>query len=62
MIAPLSEWPALVQVALIAPLGFAFGAPVFGWWPKSIRECRLFGTLLVCFDIFSVVMICAFHL
>lgn len=61
MIAPLSGWPTWVRVAVIAPLAFAFSAPMFGWWPKNTREWRLFGSWLACFTLFCVVMICAFH-
>jgi hypothetical protein len=61
MIAALPEWPTWVRVAVIAPLAFAFGAPVYGWWPKNARDWRLFGTLLACFTVCSVAMICALH-
>jgi hypothetical protein len=61
MIAPLSPWHMWIRVAVIAALAFPFGALVFGWWPKSTREWRWFGTVLACFTIFTVVMICVFH-
>lgn len=61
MIAPLSEWPTWVRIAVIAPLAAAFSVLAIAWAPKSTREWRLFGILLACFTVFCVVMICMFH-
>jgi len=61
MVVPHSDWSTWLRVAVVAPLAFFVGAPVFGWWPKNTREWRLFGIVLACFTVFCVVMICAFH-
>jgi hypothetical protein len=55
------KWPTWVRVAVIASLAFNFAAHSFGWWPKSIREWRLYGIVLACFTVFCVVMTCEFR-
>jgi drug/metabolite transporter (DMT)-like permease len=61
MVAPYSEWPLWVRVAVLAPLALLAGAPEWGWWPRTVRQWRLFGIALACFTFFCLVMICAFH-
>ena len=55
------RWPTWVRVSVIAPAALAFGAHMWGFWPRSTRQWRLYGIVLACFTVFCVVMTCAFH-
>jgi hypothetical protein len=61
MAAPYSELPTWLWVVLIAPGAFCLGTLVGGWWPKGVRQWRLWGATLACFTAFCLLMICVFH-
>jgi hypothetical protein len=63
MVAPLSDWPQWLRVALLSPLAFFAGAAVSGWWPgnRNSRGWRTFGITIAAFTVFCVVMMCLFH-
>ena len=61
MITPYSEWPRWLQILVLAPNGLLLGIACWIWWPKTDREWRKFGFVMLYLIAFYLVMVFVFH-
>ena len=61
VIIPYSDWPRWLQALIFASNALLAGFACWLWWPKSNREWRKFGFVLVYLVVFYSVMIFVFH-